>query len=203
MFSHRKEEFINAWVIRPTVNGRVLSKQEEELLAEGANWEHDGGMPILFHIFIITKYSHHFLSGAVHSCDAEKFFQIERWSKEDEVANFNNKQKYAAFASRYIQRSPAGTESKDTKTRDGAISVHIIEKYCFVLESFKDCPSGRDLLYQDYMKNGSKCAFRMNAFYCASFRKLVPELKVIATCAFLRGGISGSKFCFAFYLHLY
>jgi hypothetical protein len=40
----RNEKFITAMLLKHTIDGNLLSPREEEIIAQGANWEHDEGL---------------------------------------------------------------------------------------------------------------------------------------------------------------
>jgi hypothetical protein len=130
--------------------------------------------------------------GAIHASDLERLFQIKVWMDSKAFEGKTKKAMYEAISSRFIESIPT---SKVASEVTKAMTPNNIEKYVYVIESFRNCPNAWEELYRHYDQFGEESKLKMNAMYDSSFRQLNDEGKIAVITAVSAGEIkTGRKY---------
>lgn len=187
------------------MEGKKLSPREEEIIAQGANWEHDEGKSFTMTIFsprirgqsILTFL---LLPGAIHSSDLEKMFQIRNWLEDPFLKGKKKQEVYGIIASRFIESAPSENTAKDLSK---AMTAFNVEKYMYVVDSFKDCPLAWSKLEQMYDLYGEESKVKMNSLYPSEFRKLNDQCKCMILDGIEKNEIKSAGKVFYFYFSVH
>jgi hypothetical protein len=182
--------------LRHSVHGQQFSSREEEVLAQGANWEHDAGS----NFSIRSAVDLLCFLGAIHSSDLEKFFQISKWLQEPTMKELNKKHIYDVITKRFIEAAPNASEESAMQS---SMTRYTAEKYVYSIEGFRNSSDALDYLYKHYDKYGEDSKVKMLHLYGSEFRSLNSDDKINVIKAFEDGRIKSASKVFLFLFFSY